>query len=52
MERRLKLQLLEMYKDYDIKLVLTIFEIHTYDIFILQDGNGELLTLKTFKNER
>ena len=52
MEKQLKLQLLEMYSGYNLNLVLTIFEIHPYDILILQDGNGELLTIKTFRNGR
>ena len=52
MEKRLKLQLLEMYSEYNLNLVLTIFEMNPYDIFILQDENGELLTIKVFKDER
>jgi len=52
MQKQLKLQLLEMSRDYSLNLVLTIFEVDPYDIFILQDENGELITIKTFKNER
>ena len=52
MEKRLKLQLLEMYSEYNLNLVLTIFEVYPYDILILQDGYGEVLTIKTFKNGR
>ena len=52
MEKQLKLQLLEMYSEYHLNLVLTIFEVHPYNILILQDGNGELLTIKTFKDGR
>ena len=53
MDKQWKLQLLEMYKEYrPLNIVLTMFEIHPYDILILQDGNGELLTIKTFRNGR
>ena len=47
MEKRLKLQLLEMYSEYNLNLVLTIFEMNPYDIFILQDENGELITISS-----
>ena len=52
MERQFKLQLLEMSRAYGLNLVLTTFEIHPYDIFILQDEKGELIMIKTFKDER
>jgi hypothetical protein len=31
------------------KVVLTIFEIAPYEIYILQDVNGELITIKTYE---
>jgi len=30
-------------------VVLTIFEIDPYEIYILQDADGELITIKTYE---
>ena len=31
-------------------VVLSIFEIYPYEMYILQDPNGELLTIKIYKD--
>ena len=35
---------------FNIKLVLTTFEIFPYDILILQNAHGELITIKIYDN--
>ena len=42
----LKYILPEMYSN----VVLSVFEIYPYEIYIVQNSNGDLLTLKTYKN--
>jgi hypothetical protein len=47
----LKSLLLEMLSEYsDLQIVLTTFEMDPYEILILQDSYGELITIKIFRN--
>jgi hypothetical protein len=40
-----------MIKLENYKIVLSMFEVYPYEILILQDSHGELITLKIYKSE-
>jgi len=34
------------------EIILTIFEVYPYEIYIMQDTKGNLITIKTYKDGR